>query len=275
MRRQPHGVGPECGSSRRRCSCSSARSGHAHLTGVPMRRVMTTSLAILCVLTEVAAAQQASPAPAFEAASVKPSATGSTGFSVSYTADAMRAANSTLAAIIQSAYGIRPDRLVGGPDWVWTTRFDVTGKAAQPQPREQLRLMAQHLLENRFGLVLTRERRQEEAYVLRLARADGRLGPDVRRASDNCMGGGAGGVPTNLPARPALKSSTGADPTFSGTCATLASLADGLSRSLGVGIVDQTGLQGRWDWVIAYARLAPNASSAADSAQSGLPTVFT
>jgi uncharacterized protein (TIGR03435 family) len=88
--------------------------------------------------------------------------------------------------------------------------------------------------------------------MLRLARSDGRMGPDVRRAADDCLGAAAGGAPTNGSAGPPLKSSIGADPTFSGQCATMAALADGLSRSLGVGVVDQTGLQGRWDWVIAY-----------------------
>jgi uncharacterized protein (TIGR03435 family) len=55
----------------------------------------------------------------------------------------------------------------------------------------------------------------------------------------------------------------------------MAGLADGLSRSLGFGVVDQTGLPGRWDWVIASATPAPEPASAADAAHSGLPTVFT
>ena len=59
--------------------------------------------------------------------------------------------------------------------------------------------MAQRLLENRFGLVLTREQRAQEVYLLRLARADGRMGPDVRRAPDDCLAAIApGGVPTIL-----------------------------------------------------------------------------
>jgi uncharacterized protein (TIGR03435 family) len=227
-----------------------------------MRRVMM-SIAILCALTDPSVAQQPSSTPAFEVASVKPSTTGTQGWSISYTADSLHATNATLSALIQSAYGIRPDRLVGGQNWVRTTRFDVNGKAAQALPREQLRLMAQRLLENRFGVILTKEQRAQEVYVLRLARGDGRMGPDVRRAADDCLGLiASGGVPTKQPAQPTLKSSTGADPTFSGRCATMTGLADGLSRSLGVEVIDQTGLQGRWDFVIAYAPLEPNVSPA-------------
>ena len=92
--------------------------------------------------------------------------------------------------------------------------LNVNGKAAQARPREQLRLMAQRLLENRFGVVLTREQRKGEVYALRLARGDGRMGPDLRRAADDCLGEAAGGgLPRNEPARPTLKSSTGAGPT--------------------------------------------------------------
>ena len=54
---------------------------------------------------------------AFDVASVKPNNTGSTGWSISYSADSWRAVNSTLAAMIQSAYGIREDRLVGDSAW--------------------------------------------------------------------------------------------------------------------------------------------------------------
>jgi uncharacterized protein (TIGR03435 family) len=235
-----------------------------------MRRVMM-SIAILCALTDASVAQQPYSTPAFEVASVKPSTTGNPAWSISYTADSLRATNATLSTLIQSAYGIREDRLVGGPDWVRTARFDVNSKAAQALPREQLRLMAQRLLENRFGVVLTREQRKQEAYALRLARADGRLGPDLRRAADDCLGEVAGGdLPTNQLARPTLKSSTGAGPTFSGRCTTMTSTATGLSHSLGVEIVDQTDLQGRWDFVLAYTPLAP----AVEPGQTNLPTVF-
>ena len=107
----------------------------------------------------------------------------------------------------------------------------------------------------------------------RLARGDGRMGPDLRRAADDCLGEAAGGgLPRNEPARPTLKSSTGAGPTFSGRCTTMTGLARGLSRSLGVEVVDQTGLQGRWDFVLAYTALAP--SVAVEPEQTSLPTVF-
>jgi uncharacterized protein (TIGR03435 family) len=160
------------------------------------------------------------------------------------------------------ADGIREDRLTGGPSWVRTTLFDVNAKAGQAQPREQLRLMAQRLLENRFGVVLTREGRQQEVYALRLARADRRTGPDLHRAPDECINSAAD--------RPIPQSSTGSPPTTHGRCTTIPNLATLLSRILRVEFVDQTGLPGRWDFALAFTALAADASPQ----QTTLPTVF-
>jgi uncharacterized protein (TIGR03435 family) len=204
---------------------------------------------------------------AFEAASIKPNTTGSFGWSITYTADSLRATNATLASLIQSAYGILlDDRLVAGPGWVRTSRFDVNAKAGRALPREQLRLMAQRLLENRFGVVLTRERREQQVYELHVARADGRTGPDLHRAPDDCIDSAAD--------RPIPQSSTGSAPTTHGRCAAMPNLATLLSRILQAAVVDRTGLAGRWDFALAYTRLAPEISAALEQGKPGLPTIF-
>jgi uncharacterized protein (TIGR03435 family) len=210
---------------------------------------------------------------AFEVASIKPNTSGATGWSISYTADSWRAANATLSSMIQAVYGIRDDRLEGGPAWVKSTRFDVTGKAAQALPSAELRLLARRLLESRFGVVLTRERREQEVYALRLARTDGRLGPDLRRAEDDCLAT-AGTSPTDQPERPRARSSTGLPSNYAGWCTTLANIARGLSRALSVEVVDDTGLPGRWDFVVAFAPLAPDVAPAVGQGGTNLPTVF-
>jgi uncharacterized protein (TIGR03435 family) len=51
-------------------------------------------------------------------------------------------------------------------------------------------------------------------------------------------------------------------------------MATGLSRSLRLAVVDQTGLSGRWDFVLAFTALAADASPAAEPGQTNLPTVF-
>jgi uncharacterized protein (TIGR03435 family) len=225
-------------------------------------RLVAEVVAVLLLLSLAVVAQSA-----FEVASVKPNTTGNSGWSISYTPDSLHATNATLAALIQSAYGILlEDRLVGGPTWVRTTRFDVNAKARQALPREQLRLMTQRLLEDRFGVALTREQRQQQVYALRAGRADGRTGPDLRRAAEDCL--------ENPPPRTTPRSSTGAAPTTWGWCTTMGLMAAGLSRSLRLAVVDQTGLSGRWDFVLAFTALTADASPAVEPGQTNLPTVF-
>jgi uncharacterized protein (TIGR03435 family) len=216
------------------------------------------------LLVPVAALAQS----AFEVSSVKRNTTGDSRWSISYTADSLRASNATLAALIQSAHGILlDDRLVGGPSWVRTMRFDVNAKAGQALPRERLRIMAQRLLGDRFGVALTREQREQEVYALRLARADGRVGPDLHRAAEECDR-------VDQPPRATPRSSTGAPPTYWGWCAPMTGMATGLSRSLRLAVVDETGLPGKWDFVLAFTVLAPTASSDTQPGQINLPTVY-
>jgi uncharacterized protein (TIGR03435 family) len=126
-------------------------------------------------------------------------------------------------------------------------------------------LMARQLLEKRFGVVLRKEQREEQVYAMRLARSDGRTGPDLRRSPEVCL--------ENPPPRTTPKSSTGSAPEYSGWCATLTSLAAGLSRYLQAEVVDQTGLPGRWDFTLAFANPSPDAVPSVE-AQANLPTIF-
>lgn len=139
--------------------------------------------------------------PVFEVASIKPTTVdefGATG--ITYGADSFRATNVPLTALIRSAYGLRQDRVVGGPDWVRTARFDVDARAGREAPREQLRLMVQRLLEDRFGVALKREQREQEIspsipILLRVT-------PPARMRPGRCRIPQAGGVvgPTTVEA---------------------------------------------------------------------------
>src|SRR5687767_9435983 len=206
-----------------------------------MHARIPAGLAFVVLLPFVASAQSG-----FEVASVKRNTTGNSGWSIVYSADSLRATNATLAALIQSAYGIwLEDRLAGGPSWVRTARFDVS---------------------------LTRERREQEVYVLRVAPGDRRTGPDLR-AANGCDPETGGRSPTD-PTRPKPQSSSGLAPKYYGWCATISGMAMGLSRQLGADIIDQTGLEGRWDFVLAFTPISPSASSTIAPGQTDLPSIF-
>jgi uncharacterized protein (TIGR03435 family) len=73
------------------------------------------------------AAQAPSPRPpAFEVASVKPNQSGGLGIQINTPGvDRFTATNIPLRDLIRFAYDIQDVRLLGGPDWIRSERFDV------------------------------------------------------------------------------------------------------------------------------------------------------
>ena len=175
--------------------------------------------------------------PAFEVASVRRSLSGA--FSPptlqSRPGGAFTATNQLLARLIAFAYRIEDFRLVGGPAWIRDTRFDVQARAATDVPNEQLRLMVQALLENRFGLVAHKEQREMPVYSLVLARTDGRLGSGLRPV-DDCEAKPPGSSGPN---------------TYYG-CGGVSVAAAMASMTLGAPVVDKTGLTGTFDVAVTF-----------------------
>jgi|SRR5215471_10935028 len=94
-------------------------------------------------------------------------------------------ANASLMAVIQAAYGIpgegRPDyHLTGGPDWLTTVRFDIEAATDHAVSKDQMMLMLQSLLAERFKLKAHRETRDLRVYALTAAKN----GPKFARAKD-------------------------------------------------------------------------------------------
>ncbi len=134
-------------------------------------------------------------APAFEVASVKPNKAGPTSPQRAGLPPGERVTmvNVPLLTLMQVAYpGM--SAIIGGPKWMGipgapnfdADRFDLNAKAEAPASTDQLRLMLQALLAERFKLAVHTETRQTDVYALRLARPDGRLGPNLRPAAADC-----------------------------------------------------------------------------------------
>src|SRR5580704_333919 len=94
-------------------------------------------------------------APAFEAAFVKPNiehqADGE-GHPIAFikpSPGSLRVQNSTLKECVQWAYNV-PGAQVSGPSWIGSERFDIVARSGSSAPIEQLRLMLQALLKERF-----------------------------------------------------------------------------------------------------------------------------
>jgi uncharacterized protein (TIGR03435 family) len=119
----------------------------------------------------LAIAQDGTKAPAFEAASVKLSSmvpTVNPGMHVSSSAGRLDYLKINLALAIREAYGLTPWQLERstGPESMWTERYDIQATIPQPASKEQVQLMWQRLLAERFHLKVHWEEAQRPEYAL-------------------------------------------------------------------------------------------------------------
>jgi uncharacterized protein (TIGR03435 family) len=157
-----------------------------------LRRAMSLALAV--VGTSVAplfGRQQPAQRPAFEAATIKLAASAASPLPVAPAApNRLRIPSKTLTLLIYEAYGNggynTGTRVTGGPDWVSKTAFFIEGVAAGPATRQRMRLMLQTLLEERFALKISNETTTGDMLTLVVDRADGVLGPKVRKWDGTC-----------------------------------------------------------------------------------------
>src|SRR5688572_10206246 len=156
-------------------------------------RTVRAALALATVIVASAppAGAQAPPATAagktFDVASIKVNKEGGPS-SVRITPGGMfTVTNNNLRNIIRNAFGITNAQIVGGPAWIDEDRFDITAKAAGPSDQPQAMVMLQALLAERFALRTHTERRELPVYLLVLARKDGALGPQMKKADVDCQ----------------------------------------------------------------------------------------
>ena len=153
--------------------------------------------------------------------------------------------NMTVRGIIRNAYGFtipKRDDVVGGPAWIDDDRWDVEATVEGEQSQGRKLLMLQHLLAERFNLVVHRESRRAETYALVIDRRDGTLGPGLRRSAPCARLPGA--TPSDA-SRPC--GGRGGPGRVTGTGMTTTRLAGLLEASTGRPVIDQTGLTGEYD----------------------------
>jgi uncharacterized protein (TIGR03435 family) len=249
---------------------------------------MRIAIAISLLTTAIAAGQTpgpGAPLPAFEVASVKPNTSGDPGSRGQTGRGSATFTNTSTRMLIVNAYNIRAERVVGGPGWLDSERYDVTARAPEGTTDNQIPLMMRALLAERFKLATRTETRDEPVYALVLAREDGRLGPSLRRATECVKGGPSGGraggpgfaVPLLQPGQQAVcgvrSLSDGRMSVVQGGAVPLDRLANTLRGTGGREVVDRTGLSGNFDFDLRFAPEALRSAVADDD--SNLPNVFT
>jgi uncharacterized protein (TIGR03435 family) len=147
-----------------------------------------------------------------------------------------------LRLIMTVAYQVTDRQISGGPSWMTSDFFDVTAKAARRRTSDELHMMLQHLLEERFHLKVRREARQETVWALVVDKGGPKMpvhdaedkvhepigGEMVRKSDDTvCFGNTGQNVTMNY-------------------------FAFFLSRGLDRGVIDRTGLPGSYDVKLQY-----------------------
>lgn len=121
--------------------------------------------------------------------------------------DLFSATNQALIAYMRFAYKLGQNDLLGLPAWVYEDRFDIEARTQENPTKDQVRLMMQSLLADRFKLTKHTERRTKPVFTLVLAKA-GKRGPQLQAHSDD--GCSASSTPQTpgmpLPAAPSSKS---------------------------------------------------------------------
>jgi uncharacterized protein (TIGR03435 family) len=108
----------------------------------------------------------AQPPAAFEVASVKPAARDHS-MSISRSGDRLTFSNYSLEMLIQWAYNIRSDRLLGKPKGLDSVRYDIVAAApGETLVPGMLNRMMQSLLAERFKLAVHRETRELPYYAM-------------------------------------------------------------------------------------------------------------
>jgi uncharacterized protein (TIGR03435 family) len=121
---------------------------------------MLKTLVVSAAMVTLAFGQQ------FEAASIKPTEVpgGSSGMNTG--SGRLRAYNVTLRRCIQGAYNIPEGQILGGPKWLDELHFDIVAKADHPAGDDELSLMLQSLLADRFKLMIHRDTQTRSGYAL-------------------------------------------------------------------------------------------------------------
>ncbi|MGO9260072.1 MAG: TIGR03435 family protein [Bryobacteraceae bacterium] len=205
---------------------------------------------IVCVSGAVHA--QPAAAPRFEVASIKPTPAdqynGSSGITTGH--DRLTGSRVTLKRCIMGAYGVGPNQLGGGPAWLDSDRFEIAAKADHPVDDDAAFMaMLQTLMAERFKLAIHRETRTMEALVLEVTRNGPKL--EKTEGGDSHTDSSHGRIDAKA------------------TNMTL--FAQLLSRAVGVPVVNETGLDGAFNFKLEW---SPESDKPGENAMDSGPSIF-
>lgn len=167
---------------------------------------------------------------------------------------AYSATNAPLILLLQNAYGVQRNQIVGAPDWIFTENFDVEGRPEGMATPEQTLEMLRALLADRFGVRAQIETREVPVHALVRTEAD-RLGDAIVPMTPEACA--AENLPRSLEAPPCGRVQLGHGQVAGRavTFETLASMMTALPAVTGLDriVVDGTGSSGTFTFLMKFA----------------------
>jgi uncharacterized protein (TIGR03435 family) len=249
----------------------------------------------------MAAAQAPPQKPAFEVISIKVNMQGLAGdTTMGRRGDLLDGKNVTLRMLLLTAYVLpdgrflNNDQIIGVPSWIdGPDRFAVQAKlrantiAASPTEvafPDEVRLMLQSLLENRFQLKTHKETRELPAYELMIAKK-AKIRASANQTTPDLSGKPAVILDPSMPlSRGAVKVTQNLTQTgwtqfvITGSAVPMSALSSRLESNIGHSVIDKTGLTGLFDFRLEFVldtfSSATGGAPALSDKDRGGPSVF-
>ena len=229
---------------------------------------MTRIPVLLCLIASLSA----DTPPAFEAADVHAAVVkGNNQYMrrMSTRAGRYELRSATMVDLISTAYGVDPDKVLGGPNWLEYDVFDVIAKAPARATQDEQKAMLKELLADRFKLVARPDVKPMPAFALTAGKK-----PNLKPA-DESGETGCKFTMENVGPPPAGAQPTIRVPTFLYTCRNIgmAAFADQMPSMVmaqqdlnDTPVVDRTELKGNWDFTFKYTFSGMRAFAGPDAA---------
>ncbi len=153
------------------------------------------------------------------------------------------ASNCPINVMLQVAYRVKADQIVGGPEWLRTDRFDMEAKAEKPSTADELHVMLVNLLVERLQLKFHQEKRPMAMYALTVDKGGPKLTPhEAANAGEPWI---------------EMQQTRFLHMKLKATCAPMDYVAYRLATVLDRPVVDLTNLAGSYDFNLEYTRDLP------------------